>query len=170
MDRSVFEWSEEKNILLVKERNISFEEVAFALENGKLLDIIMSPTHEGQRCFVVEIRAYAYVVPYMKGGRGDDISKNGLPKQKIYETSTKGEQMKKHTIESEAERALLDEVEKGAFVSLPKEAFEREKALLTKAAANTIEKRKKKKSYNIRLFEHDVETIKALSETAPHFV
>ena len=71
--------------------------------------------------------------------------------------------MKKHTIESEAEQALLEEVEKGAFVSLPKEEFEREKALLMQAATNTIEKRKKKKSYNIRLFENDVETIKALA-------
>jgi len=62
----VFEWNEEKNILLYEERNISFEDVVFSLKNDKLLDIIISPTHEGQKCFIVEIKSYAYVVPYVK--------------------------------------------------------------------------------------------------------
>ncbi len=65
MDEIIFEWNEEKNILLSKERNISFEDVVFALKNNKLLDIILSPTHEGQKCFVVDINAYAYVIPYV---------------------------------------------------------------------------------------------------------
>ncbi len=66
MDKIVFEWNEEKNILLHKERNISFEDVVFALKNDKLLEIILSPTHEGQKCFVVNINDYAYVIPYVK--------------------------------------------------------------------------------------------------------
>jgi len=61
------------------------------------------------------------------------------------------------------ELELFDQIENGEYVSLSKEAFEKEKALLLQAAGNTIEKRKKKKSYNIRLFENDVETIKALA-------
>ena len=65
MNEIVFEWNEEKNILLSKERNISFEDVVFALKNDKLLDIIMSPTHEGQKCFIVEIKSYAYIIPYV---------------------------------------------------------------------------------------------------------
>ena len=71
--------------------------------------------------------------------------------------------MKNNEIYSADELELLEQIEKGKYVSLSKEEFEKEKVLLIKAAVNTIEKRKKKKSYNIRLFEDDVENIKALA-------
>ena len=71
--------------------------------------------------------------------------------------------MKSYKLLSEKELALLEKIENGEYVSLSKAEFEKEKALLQQAAMNTIEKRKKKKSYNIRLFEDDVETIKALA-------
>jgi predicted DNA binding CopG/RHH family protein len=71
--------------------------------------------------------------------------------------------MKDDELYTNDEIALLDQIESGEYISLNKEAFELEKALLIQAAKNTIEKRKKKKSYNIRLFENDVETIKALA-------
>jgi len=71
--------------------------------------------------------------------------------------------MKDNELYSKDELELLDQIESGGYISLDKEAFEQEKALLIQAAKNTIEKRKKKKSYNIRLFENDVETIKALA-------
>ena len=66
MDKIVYEWNEEKNIILSKERDISFEDVIFALKNDKLLDIILSPTHIEQKCFVVEMKSYAYIIPYVK--------------------------------------------------------------------------------------------------------
>ncbi len=69
--------------------------------------------------------------------------------------------MKSYKLLSEKELALLEKIENGEYVSLSKAEFEKEKALLQQAAMNTI--RKKKKSYNIRLFEDDVETIKALA-------
>ena len=65
MDEIVYEWNEEKNTLLNNERNICFEDVVFALKNDQLLDIILSPTHVDQKCFVVEIKEYAYVIPYV---------------------------------------------------------------------------------------------------------
>ena len=71
--------------------------------------------------------------------------------------------MKDHELYTEDELKMFEEIENGEYISLDKEAFEEEKALLIQAAKNTIEKRKKKKSYNIRLFENDVETIKALA-------
>ena len=66
MDEIVYEWNEEKNSILSTERDVSFEDVIFALKNDKLLDIIISPTHEEQKCFVVEIKSYAYVIPYVQ--------------------------------------------------------------------------------------------------------
>ncbi|MEA2029933.1 MAG: toxin, partial [Campylobacterota bacterium] len=36
-----------------------------ALENHRLMDKIDSPTHDGQKCYVVNIDNYAYIVPYV---------------------------------------------------------------------------------------------------------
>ena len=71
--------------------------------------------------------------------------------------------MKNSELYSDDELKLFEEIENSEFVSLSKDEFEKEKALLMQVAVNTIEKRKKKKSYNIRLFENDVEIIKALA-------
>ncbi len=68
MDNITFDWNKEKNHLLKKERDISFEDVVLALQNNKLLDIISSPTHENQECLVVNIRDYAYIIPFVMDG------------------------------------------------------------------------------------------------------
>ena len=51
--------------------------------------------------------------------------------------------MKDNELYSKDELKLLEEIESGAYISLDKEAFEKEKAFLIQAAKNTIEKRKK---------------------------
>lgn len=64
-----FDWNEEKNQKLIIERDISFEEIETAIEEGKLLDIIENPNklkHQGQKVFVVEIQDYAYLVPFVE--------------------------------------------------------------------------------------------------------
>jgi len=71
--------------------------------------------------------------------------------------------MKKSKLYTDDELKLFEKIENGEYESLSEDALKNEKALLQQAAINTIEKRKKKKSYNIRLFENDVETIKALA-------
>ena len=61
-----FSWSNSKNKILRKERNVSFEEVIFNIEQGGLLDIIQHPNQEkykGQKILVVELRNYVYLVP-----------------------------------------------------------------------------------------------------------
>jgi putative transposon-encoded protein len=58
-----FDWNEEKNKCLKRERDVSFEQVVFSIENGKLLDIIRHPSqtkHKGQRVYVIEFEGYAY--------------------------------------------------------------------------------------------------------------
>ncbi len=65
----LFSWSNEKNKLLKRERNISFEEVVFYIEIGKLLDILEHPNQEkyaGQKIFIVNINDYAYLVPFIE--------------------------------------------------------------------------------------------------------
>lgn len=61
-----FEWNEEKNELLKRERNISFEEVQIAIQEGFLLDVHQHPNSEKyshQKLLIVQIHDYAYIVP-----------------------------------------------------------------------------------------------------------
>ena len=61
-----FEWSEEKNAQLQRERGISFEEVERHIRRGDLLDVENHPNqarYPGQVIFVVNINAYAHKVP-----------------------------------------------------------------------------------------------------------
>ena len=65
----VFNWNPEKNQQLLKERNRSFEEVVFHIQNGGLLDDISHPnavSFSHQRLFFVAIDDYAYAVPYVE--------------------------------------------------------------------------------------------------------
>ena len=64
-----FSWNAEKNKRLKQERNISFEEVVFYIEKGWLLDVDEHPNQEkysGQKIFIVNIRNYAYLVPFVE--------------------------------------------------------------------------------------------------------
>lgn len=63
-----FNWSDEKNKLLRKERNVCFEDVVTSIDNGKLLDIVSNPCadRESQYCLIIDIGHYAYVVPFVK--------------------------------------------------------------------------------------------------------
>ena len=64
----MFKWSDDKNKLLMQERNICFEDIVTSVDHGKLLDIVKNPNkdREDQYCSVVDIGNYAYVVPFVK--------------------------------------------------------------------------------------------------------
>lgn len=67
-----FSWNEDKNELLKEERQISFEDVVFYIEQGFLLDVLEHPNQEkyqGQKIFVVQIDEYAYLVPFVEDER-----------------------------------------------------------------------------------------------------
>ncbi len=64
-----FAWDEDKNNLLKEKRNVSFEEIVLSLSNNKLLEVVEHPNKQkypGQRIFIVEVRDYAYVVPFVE--------------------------------------------------------------------------------------------------------
>jgi len=64
-----FDWDVKKNEILRETRNISFEEIVFAIANDKLLDILEHPNTEkypNQKLFIAEISDYAYVVPFIE--------------------------------------------------------------------------------------------------------
>jgi hypothetical protein len=69
MEVKPFRWSHDKNSRLKLERQISFEEIEFAIERGGLLDIVAhvnSVRHPHQRMLVVASGGYACLVPFVE--------------------------------------------------------------------------------------------------------
>ena len=65
----VFNWNAEKNQQLILERDISFEEAIFFIQNNGLIDDIVHPNSEeypNQKIFIVDINDYVYLVPYVE--------------------------------------------------------------------------------------------------------
>jgi uncharacterized DUF497 family protein len=66
-----FDWNDEKNELLKKERGVSFEEVELAIASGDLPDRVRHPNqakYPNQAVFLVKIEEYVYSVPYVEDG------------------------------------------------------------------------------------------------------
>ena len=64
-----FDWNDSKNMLLGKERGISFEQVELAIASGDLLDRIRHPNpdkYPNQKVLLVRIESYVYSVPYVE--------------------------------------------------------------------------------------------------------
>lgn len=62
-------WSEEKNDWLKANRGVSFELAAVKIAAGEFLDHVKHSNHAKfphQRIYVIGIRAYAYLVPYVE--------------------------------------------------------------------------------------------------------
>ena len=60
-------WDAAKDALLRRQRGISFDQVAYLIENGGLLAIVghnNPERHPGQRIFIIRIGNYAYCVPF----------------------------------------------------------------------------------------------------------
>jgi hypothetical protein len=71
-----YDWDEQKNAKLKLERDICFEDVVAAINEGKLLDVVNHPNSDkypGQRVYVVEIDGYVYLIPFV-----DDAEKRFL--------------------------------------------------------------------------------------------
>jgi uncharacterized DUF497 family protein len=64
-----FDWNDEKNSKLKKERGVSFEQVELAIASGDLVDRLKHPNPEkypNQKVFLVRIEDYIYSVPYIE--------------------------------------------------------------------------------------------------------
>ena len=61
-----YQWNDDKDHGLTLTRGISFEELLVAAANGHLLDVIESPSRRNQKMLVVELRGYAYLVPFIE--------------------------------------------------------------------------------------------------------
>lgn len=64
-----FDWDEEKNAQLKVERDVCFEDVVSAIDDGRVLDDFAHPQkkrYPHQRMMVIMIDDYAYLVPYVE--------------------------------------------------------------------------------------------------------
>jgi hypothetical protein len=65
----IYNWNPDKNQALIVDRSVSFEEAIFHIGHGGLLDDIAHPNasnYPNQRIFVICIREYVYLVPYVE--------------------------------------------------------------------------------------------------------
>ena len=62
-----FDWDEEKNQKLVRERGLSFEAIVAYIEGGNVLAIVPGKgKYSHQKQFLIRINHYVYVVPFVE--------------------------------------------------------------------------------------------------------
>ena len=79
-----YNWNDDKNSLLKKQRGLSFEEIVVAILNNQILDVLEHPDRQkypNQKLYIVEYQGYAYVVPYVEK-EGEIFLKTIYPSRK----------------------------------------------------------------------------------------
>lgn len=64
-----FDWDKDKNELLKSQRNICFEDIVAAIENGQLLVTLDHPNQKrypNQQMYIVNVNHYAFIVPFVE--------------------------------------------------------------------------------------------------------
>ena len=64
-----YDWNDEKNEWLRRERGVTFEDILFHLAHDGLLDTIEHPNsrqYPGQRILIVNVEGYACLVPFVE--------------------------------------------------------------------------------------------------------
>lgn len=77
-------WNNEKNDFLKSERGISFEDVIYYIDHGKLLAIVKHPNNDkypDQKIYIVNIEDYVYLVPFVETGE-EVFMKTIIPSRK----------------------------------------------------------------------------------------
>ena len=80
-----YNWNAEKNLLLKKERNLSFEQIVSHIESGDLLDIVEHQNQEKfshQKILIVQIEDYVIAVPFVENGK-ERFLKTIIPSRKL---------------------------------------------------------------------------------------
>lgn len=90
----VFNWDNEKNQWLKKDRNISFEQVLIAIESGDIVDILEHPNKKrftNQILILVAINDYVYAVPAVENDNDEEyFLKTIYPSRKYTERYLQG--------------------------------------------------------------------------------
>lgn len=87
-----YNWDDKKNERLIRERNISFEEIVFYIERGYVLDILEHQNkkkYREQYIFVVRVEDYVYLVPFIEKEK-EIFLKTIIPSRKATRIYLKG--------------------------------------------------------------------------------
>ena len=74
-------WNSEKNEILKRDREISFEEITYLIESGQINGIEKNPGRSNQKMYIIEIENYAFIVPFVKTDK-EIFLKTALPSRK----------------------------------------------------------------------------------------
>jgi len=80
-NKTIYDFDPQKNALLIKLRQISFEEIILVLETKGALDVMRHPNtqkYSHQKMYVVELNDYAYLVPFVESN-GKIFLKTAFP-------------------------------------------------------------------------------------------
>ena len=77
-------WDKDKNKWLMLNRGISFEEIADIILNDNILEILENPSRKNQQYFVIEIKAYTWVVPFIIEKDEQIVLKTAFPSRKFH--------------------------------------------------------------------------------------
>jgi hypothetical protein len=93
-----YQFSAEKNLWLILKRQISFEEVIGAIDNGQLLNIVAHPNQEkypNQKMYVLKIKGYVYLVPFVAVDQQTIFLKTIFASRKAKKKYTRGKEGKR---------------------------------------------------------------------------
>jgi uncharacterized DUF497 family protein len=63
-----YDWSEQKNRQLKKQREISFEEIVLCIQEGRIVTVLEHPNrnkYPNQQLYLIDYRKQIYVVPFV---------------------------------------------------------------------------------------------------------
>lgn len=161
-----YNWNKEKNLVLKRERNLSFEQIVLHIESGNLLDILQHPNKEKfahQKILIIQIEDYIISVPFVENG-DERFLKTIIPSRKLTRKIFKGFIMKNFNLDSE-EIELLESLESDEWNSI--DNLKNELEVHQNIAKSTL---KKDKRVNLRMSSKDLEAIKtyAVEEGLPY--
>ena len=80
----MIQWNEDKNKWLMRERGISFQEIADTILRGEYIDILENPTRSNQDIFILHIHSYTWVVPFVIDERESIYLITAFPSRKFH--------------------------------------------------------------------------------------
>lgn len=77
-------WDDEKNVKLMKERDLSFYDIAALILDQKYVDILQHPKRPGQMIFIIPIHGYIHAVPFVIDAKSNIVLKTAFPSRKFH--------------------------------------------------------------------------------------
>jgi uncharacterized DUF497 family protein len=77
-------WDKAKNQKLISDRGISFEDVAELVLKNEILDVLKNPVRQGQFYFILMIKGYTHIAPFVISEDGSIILKTVFPSRKLH--------------------------------------------------------------------------------------